>query len=36
MHWEDILEICGRMNQIAAAKADEAYFVVSGIKMKLK
>lgn len=29
-------DICGRMNQIAAAKADEAYFVVSGIKMKLK
>lgn len=29
-------DICGKMNQIAAAKADEAYFVVSGIKMKLK
>lgn len=29
-------DVCGRMNQIAAAKADEAYFVVSGIKMKLK
>lgn len=29
-------DICGRMNQMVAAKADEAYFVVSGIKMKLK
>lgn len=29
-------DICGRMNQIAAAKADEAYLLVSGLKMQLK
>ena len=29
-------DICGRMNQIAASKADEAYLLVSGLKMQLK
>lgn len=29
-------DICGRMNQIAAAKADEAYLLISGLKMQLK
>lgn len=29
-------EIAGRMNQFVAEKADEAYFVVSGIPMKIK
>ena len=29
-------EIAGKMNQIVAEKADEVYFVVSGIPMKIK
>jgi len=29
-------EIAGKMNQIVAEKADEVYFVVSGISMKIK
>ena len=29
-------EIAGKMNQFVAEKADEAYFVVSGIPMKIK
>ena len=29
-------EIAGKMNQIVAKKADEVYFVVSGIPMKIK
>lgn len=29
-------EIAGKMNQFVAEKADEAYFVVSGISMKIK
>jgi bifunctional adenosylcobalamin biosynthesis protein CobU len=29
-------EIAGRMNQFVAEKSDEAYFVVSGISMKIK
>lgn len=29
-------EIAGKMNQIVAEKADEVYFVISGIPMKLK
>lgn len=29
-------EIAGKMNQFVAKKADEAYFVVSGISMKIK
>lgn len=29
-------EIAGKMNQIVAQKADEVYFVVSGIPMKIK
>ncbi|MGL4307659.1 MAG: bifunctional adenosylcobinamide kinase/adenosylcobinamide-phosphate guanylyltransferase [Cetobacterium sp.] len=29
-------DICGRMNQIVAEKSQEAYFVVSGIPMKIK
>ena len=29
-------EISGKMNQFVAEKADEAYFVVSGISMKIK
>lgn len=29
-------DICGRMNQIAGAYADEAYMAVSGLKLKLK
>lgn len=29
-------DIAGRMNQMIAAEADEAYFIVSGLPMKLK
>ncbi|MGX6591494.1 bifunctional adenosylcobinamide kinase/adenosylcobinamide-phosphate guanylyltransferase [Cetobacterium ceti] len=29
-------DICGRMNQIVAEKSQEAYFVISGIPMKIK
>lgn len=29
-------DICGRMNQIAAEYSDEAYFLVSGLEIKLK
>lgn len=29
-------DICGRVNQIVAAKSDEVYLVVSGIKIKIK
>ncbi len=29
-------EIAGKMNQMVAEKADEVYFVVSGIPMKIK
>ena len=29
-------EIAGKMNQIVAENADEVYFVVSGIPMKIK
>jgi len=29
-------EIAGKMNQSVAEKADEVYFVVSGIPMKIK
>ena len=29
-------EIAGKINQIVAEKAEEGYFVVSGIPMKLK
>lgn len=29
-------DICGRMNQIVASKSDEAYLLVSGLKMQLK
>ena len=29
-------EIAGKMNQVVAEKADEVYFVVSGIPMKIK
>ena len=29
-------EIAGKMNQMVAEKADEVYFVVSGISMKIK
>ncbi len=29
-------DIAGRMNQMVAAEADEAYFIVSGLPMKLK
>ncbi|MBK5243451.1 MAG: bifunctional adenosylcobinamide kinase/adenosylcobinamide-phosphate guanylyltransferase [Eubacteriaceae bacterium] len=29
-------DIAGRMNQLVASRADEAYFMVSGIPMKLK
>ena len=29
-------EIAGKMNQLVAEKADEVYFVVSGIPMKIK
>lgn len=29
-------DICGRMNQLVASSADEAYLIVSGLKIKLK
>lgn len=29
-------DICGRINQMVANEADEAYFAVSGIKLKIK
>ena len=29
-------EIAGKMNQMVAEKADEVYFVVSGISIKIK
>ena len=29
-------EIAGKMNQVVARKADEVYFIVSGIPMKIK
>ncbi|MDO4589461.1 MAG: bifunctional adenosylcobinamide kinase/adenosylcobinamide-phosphate guanylyltransferase, partial [Fusobacterium sp.] len=29
-------DICGRMNQIVASKSDEAYLLISGLKMQLK
>lgn len=29
-------DICGRMNQLMAKEADEAYFIVSGLEVKIK